>query len=185
MYRVDAEGVTDDTGITTFVSQGANALSISGDGTTIAAPARSLMSEPGPLAIWREGVGMAVVGLPPGAHSVDAAAMSYDGQTVVGTALGSGGIRAYMWSADLGMVDLQALIAASGVDLSDWQLQRATGVSADGLTIVGQGLHRVNSEWFDQSWIVTIPAPSAIAILAGASVLTVLRRRRHDVHGLA
>lgn len=178
VFRVDTAGTADDTTITTWVSQGANALAISGDGLCIAAPVRSLMNEPGPLAIWREGLGVEVVGLPPGAHSVDAAAMSFDGRTVVGIALGSSGVRAYLWSVDLGMVDLQTLIAASGVDLSDWQLQRATGVSADGLTIVGQGQHRVNGEWFDQSWIVTIPAPSTCSAAAAVGVLAAIRRRR-------
>ncbi|MBX3402454.1 MAG: hypothetical protein KF699_03480 [Phycisphaeraceae bacterium] len=178
VFRVGTDGSSDDTTITTWVSQGANALAISGDGLSIAAPVRTLMNEPGPLAIWREGLGVEVVGLPPGAHSVDAAAMSFDGQTVVGAALGSSGVRAYLWSADLGIVDLQTLIVASGVDLSNWQLQRATGVSSDGLTIVGQGLHRVNGEWFDQSWIVTIPSPSTLAVASAVCGLISVRRRR-------
>jgi len=69
------------------------------------------------------------------------AAASADAAVVVGMYRLAGGVeRAFRWSADAGMMPLKDYLAARGADVSQWlSLNRASGVSADGRTIVGWG----------------------------------------------
>ena len=62
------------------------------------------------------------------------------------------------------------LVNDCGLDLTGWQLYLATGVSDDGLTIVGYG-H--NPSGHGEAWIATIPEPATLSILAlsGVAVL--------------
>ncbi len=46
------------------------------------------------------------------------------------------------------------LVTDLGLDLTGWQLDTATGISADGMTIVGHGN---NPNGFTEAWIATIP----------------------------
>jgi probable HAF family extracellular repeat protein len=78
------------------------------------------------------------------AHSVSA-----DGSVIVGEAADGSAI---VWTAS-GARSLASLLRAYGVDLSDWRLDRATGVSDDGLVIVGWGSSPRNGI---QSWRVTL-----------------------------
>ena len=59
------------------------------------------------------------------------------------------------------------------LDLTGWALKSATGISADGLTIVGTGTNPVG---FDEGWIATIPEPSTLLLLGLGGLL--LRRRQ-------
>jgi hypothetical protein len=67
----------------------------------------------------------------------------------------TGAFAATLWTPGLGLVDLNAYLASRGVDLTGWYLGTATGISADGSVIVGQGSH--NGEL--RSWYVHLPAP--------------------------
>jgi hypothetical protein len=51
------------------------------------------------------------------------------------------------------------------VGLDDWTLTEANGVSYNGLTIVGTGLH----DGINGAWVATIPEPSTLglAVIAG------------------
>src|SRR5205807_504792 len=73
-----------------------------------------------------------------------------NGAMVVGTSAS----RAFLWRADIGMVDLSAYLSAEGVNLSGWVLTTANAVSADGLTLVGYGQHNGVQEAF----VVTLAA---------------------------
>ena len=80
-------------------------------------------------------------------------AVSGDGSMVVGYAsdgsveeLDSGSIvstgHAFLWTQTLGMVDLNNYLPTLGnINLSGWELREARGISADGSTIVGLGMH--------------------------------------------
>jgi probable HAF family extracellular repeat protein len=87
-----------------------------------------------------------------------ALATSGDGSVVVGDDYtGGGGGRAFVWTAQLGMVDLAQLLVARGVSISDWQyLQHAGGVSADGKKVAGFGQHYLLGP---RAFVVTIPPP--------------------------
>ncbi len=118
--------------------------------------------------IYTAGDGMTSIG---GGY---AKAVSADGSVVVGT--NSAG--AFYWTESGGMQNLKDLLISLGADLTawngiqQWTLTAATGVSADGKTIVGYGYNGSSPE----AWIATIPEPATILLLTfGAMVI----RKRH------
>jgi probable HAF family extracellular repeat protein len=130
---------------------------------------------------WTQATGMVGLGDLPGADIYSIAHdVSADGSVIVGVgeALREGispSRRAFYWTADSGMLDLQDTLVSLGVsNLDGWTLREALGVSADGLTIVGWGLHN-NTE---EAWVVTIPEPSSLVFSAsGAGALLWFYRR--------
>jgi hypothetical protein len=89
----------------------------------------------------------------------------------------------------MGMVSVANLLISHGVgNLSGWTLREALAVSADGTTIVGEG---IDPQGRQQAWRATIPAVPEPTTFAIASVcllalfLTACRRgqreRRTDV----
>lgn len=125
---------------------------------------------------WSTAEGMQDLGTLPGDATSEAFAVSADGKVVVGDSrpLGSPVGRAFLWSEDSGMLDLNAHLPTLGVDLNGWGLASATGISADGSVIVGEG-------WFNgasASWIVTgVPEPSTLALLLFSGLVASRRRR--------
>ena len=63
-----------------------------------------------------------------------------------------------------------------GLDLTGWQLNNATGISADGLTIVGYG---PNPNGDTEAWIAVIPEPSTGLLLMTGLLGFAYRQRRH------
>jgi probable HAF family extracellular repeat protein len=119
---------------------------------------------------WTAESGLVGLGdLPGGIFDSFALATSYDGSIVVG--MGSGSTynsEAFIWDSLNGMRNLrEVLIKEYGMtELSDWRLINATGISADGTTIVGAG---VNPSGYTEAWRVSgIPEPSsAFSLLVG------------------
>ena len=75
------------------------------------------------------------------AHGVNA-----DGSVVVGGATNANGFtRAFRWTAETGMQDLNELLKDVGVNMTGIELYQASGVSADGHFIVGTGHFRGNN----------------------------------------
>jgi hypothetical protein len=69
----------------------------------------------------------------------------------------------------------QVLTDEYGLDLGGWRLERATGVSDDGLVIVGTGR---NPGGNTEGWVATVPEPGRSVLLAtGAAVLAGARAR--------
>jgi probable HAF family extracellular repeat protein len=94
--------------------------------------------------------------------------ISADGSVIVGS-IGAFG-DPFIWDAVNGRRNLQSIGSAAG-----WHLHDARGVSADGKTIVGWG-HNPEDEI--EGWIITIPEPTSLSLLAAAGVATLRRRRR-------
>jgi hypothetical protein len=96
---------------------------------------------------------------------------------IVGTSLDQDGPAAFYWTASTDMLNLQDLLVSLGADnLNDWVLLEARGVSADGGTVAGRGIHNGREE----AWVATIPEPSTLgsAVVAGLGVLAVCFRRK-------
>jgi probable HAF family extracellular repeat protein len=105
---------------------------------------------------WSAAGGMVGLGdLPGGEFNSFANGVSADGQVVVGGSETAGGIRAMLWTAPSGMVDLKDYLLARGTgEVGDWTLLEAHGISSDGATIIGYG---VNPAGFTEPWIAHLP----------------------------
>jgi probable HAF family extracellular repeat protein len=114
-----------------------------------------------------------------------AQAVSADGKIVVGFYMTSQTPESFIWDSANGMRDLGGVLRDAGADLTGWKLASpglsepfgnwgAVGISADGTTIVGNGLH------FGQvaGWIATIPEPGSTTCVGGALLLSLVRRRK-------
>ena len=53
----------------------------------------------------------------------------------------------------------EALTEENGFDLTDWQIETATGISDDGTVIVGTGIIFQNLTYYREAWRAVIPAP--------------------------
>lgn len=108
--------------------------------------------------------------------------ISEDGNVVVGSY--GGFYDAFLWTPALGMVDLTTWLIAQGVDLTGWDLERATAVSRDGTAITGWGVY--NGQY--ASWVVTGLNLSPVAVPSSGGIGVMLccwdmfrpRRRRRQ-----
>ena len=90
--------------------------------------------------------------------------VSADGSTVVGkSSVGytSGPspepiYEAFVWDSANGMRELDDTLTGLGLNLTGWSLDEATGISADGNTIVGWGM---NPNGQREAWLATVPEP--------------------------
>jgi hypothetical protein len=73
------------------------------------------------------------------------------------------------------------LVGECGMDLTGWTLERATGVSADGITIVGYG---TNPYGFTERWIAVIPEPASFLLLAFGGLALLRTRKSSAFRGL-
>jgi len=97
---------------------------------------------------------------------------------IVGTHLLMGVVHrdAFIWDPEIGMRSLGAYLESLGVDLGGWDLWSATGISADGKTIVGYGENPLHQE---EAFIAVIPEPAtAVLVGFGLAGLAVTGRRR-------
>jgi probable HAF family extracellular repeat protein len=133
---------------------------------------------------WTLATGMVGLGDLPGGMSYSYAyGVSGDGESIVGVGFTANGNEAFIWDSTHGMRNLQAvLIAEYGVtNLGGWTLSSARAISADGSTIVGDG---INPSGQMEAWRVTgIPEPhGALFLFAGSSILF-RRFRPHQRNG--
>jgi len=108
---------------------------------------------------WTAREGMKGLGdLPGGRFQSCAYDVSADGSVVVGFAdsgTGDDGVEAFIWHAEHGMTSLKKVLTDKfALDLTGWVLEKARGISDDGLTIVGEG---INPDGVLKGWIATIP----------------------------
>jgi probable HAF family extracellular repeat protein len=114
---------------------------------------------------WTSGGGFVELGFLPGLSSSSALAASGNGSVIVGWGSDGGSTyQASIWDAADGTRNLQSVLTSSyGLNLTGWTLEQATGISADGNTIVGYGIDpRGNTE----AWVVQVPEPATLALVA-------------------
>lgn len=106
---------------------------------------------------WTAATGLVSLGdLAGGAVRSEALAVSADGSVVVGTAEGATlGDGAFIWDATNGLRSLRAILTAAGL-AKGWNINAATGISADGTKIVGYG---TDKNGVQQAWLVDFDAP--------------------------
>jgi probable HAF family extracellular repeat protein len=146
--------------ITLPLASGATAstvFAVSADGSVIL----GWCGNPGPgmsdLCRWAAASAWAVEDLGPMVLPNNVRGASVQTLTVVGTAgLGGSSSHAFLWTPALGMVDLNAYLPTRGISLAGWELTWANAVSADGLTIVGHGLHGGGNA---EAWVADLHQP--------------------------
>lgn len=146
------------------------ATSVSADGSAIV----GLALNPGPTAFyWTAEKGMTDLGRPQGGNSSAAWAISATGSVVVGDAGVSGERVPAIWNEMDGMRNLIDVFFERGLgsEIEGWDLEQATGVSADGLTVVGWGF---NPEGNEEAWVAYLGEPSLVEIPALTSATLVL-----------
>lgn len=129
---------------------------------------------------WSEATGLEELGILAGGFFVRGAAtaISGDGSTIIGYERGFGPPTAgigFIWRDGVGMVNLTEYVQGLGIDTQGLVLSLPLGISEDGKTIVGAG--RPEDGFGIVPWVVTIPTPSALAVL-GLGGLVATRRRR-------
>jgi probable HAF family extracellular repeat protein len=120
--------------------RGSAARAISADGSVIVGGSESAAGYMEAFR-WTRETGMVGLGYLPGGFSSYANAVSADGAVVVGGGNSAKGPKtAFVWTAEKGMQPLADELAAQGVkNVAGWTLEEATGVSADGKTVIGVG----------------------------------------------
>jgi len=142
------------------------AEAISPDGSVIVGSVSDIWGRP-EASRWTEN-GVEKLGLLPGTYASIAMGASLGGSVIVGIAYS--GIRlettVFVWDESSGMRNLKHVLQDDyGLDLTGWHLNgcgpfyggRETGVSADGLTIVGSG---TNPSGNVEAWIAVLGEPT-------------------------
>lgn len=165
-FRWTSGGGMQSLGLLSAADGASSAWGVNADGSVVAG------SSGNNAVTWTNGVAQNI-GMLPGATSAIAYTLSDDGSLVGGYSFFGFEATATLWSQTLGTVDLNTYLPTLGIDLTGWELDYTRDISADGSTIVGEGLF--NGE--PRGWVVTIPSPGA-ATLLGLSGLMAARRRR-------
>ncbi len=158
-----------------------SAVALSGDGETIAGYGGFSQPYYGSAYVWTEDAGKTRIGTYEDEYRNFPYDLSYDGSVVVGGLFDDYAMEeedvyiAYIWTEEDGVrLVKDMLVDQYGLDLVGWNLAIATGISDDGMTIVGSGY---NPDGVEEGWIATIPEPATIILLVLGGVI--LRRTRY------
>ncbi len=129
------------------------ALGVSSDGSIVLGHSNSASG--GEAFLWTQSGGMVGLGdLPGGIFDSYAFDASDDGSIVVGRGHSALGQEAVVWDNSSGMQEVKQILVNGGINLTGWTLVEATGISADGRTLVGWGF---NPSGNFEAWIATLP----------------------------
>src|ERR1035441_7594918 len=132
-----------------------SAAGISADGSVIVGSGSSTSGEQ--AFRWTAGSGMVGLGYLPGTTNSGAAAVSGDGSVVVGTSYTASGNQAFRWTAGSGMQSLRDVLVTNGLNLDPADVQIASGISADGNTIVGTDYYSTSDFDYELGYVATLP----------------------------
>ena len=137
------------------------AYGVSADGSVMVGGLWSF-NHPGTAFRWRAESGATDLGTLPGDTHSRAYGVSADGSVVVGQSVYLQLVgnfveknTAFIWDAEHGMRPIADVLAAAGIDTSDWQLESAEGISADGKVVAGNA--RSLDGTHPEAWIATLP----------------------------
>ncbi|GJQ28885.1 MAG: hypothetical protein HBSAPP03_07690 [Phycisphaerae bacterium] len=126
--------------------------------------------------MWIDGQ-VVPLGFAPGWFRGTAIAVNDSGSVIVGS-LGAGPLTqtAAIWTPDRGGEPLSTYLAFHGIAVpGNVNLLTATCVSADGMTIGG---YTESASGHQEGFVVTIPAPGAVTLVAPGVIAGLCRRRR-------
>lgn len=129
---------------------------ISSDGSIIAG------SSKGQAVRWQNGL-VEPLGLSAGLQYSSASSINANGQVIGGVAIDNDP-KAFIWTPTTGAIDLQARLVSQGMNLSAWQLQDVSGISADGTVLTGSGLLNGQPAGWVISGFSAIPEPTPVAL---------------------
>jgi probable HAF family extracellular repeat protein len=161
------------------------ATDVSADGSVVVGASQSDLCNEAFRWDWEDGVMKGLGTLPSLGITSIALAVSADGSVIVGyvgaSSIFGPSVGAFIWDETHGMRSLRGVLVDDfALDLTGWTLTSATGVSADGSTIVGEG---INPDGFNEGWIAVLPVPEpAMEWLGAAAIMSLAyfaRRRRH------
>ena len=133
------------------------AYGVSSDGLTIVGTGAGTYDQH-PVMWTPEGALVDLGLLPAGSIPGEALAVSADGSVVVGVMYTWNGDEAFVWDPINGIRHLgDLMVDGYGVELRGWTLLRATGVSDDGMIVVGEG---VSPEGRLEGWTASIHCPA-------------------------
>jgi hypothetical protein len=130
----------------------------------------------GSSSIWTPHAGEQRIG-----YRFDASAITPDGSLVVGSDRIDWKDVAMIWSTEHGLRRLDHWLINQfelGDELAGWRLLSADDISADGKTIVGNGINPMGEK---QGWRVTVPEPGAFGLMitAGGGLVAIFGRKHH------
>lgn len=125
---------------------------------------------------WREGVGLRLLqDFVGGSTLARANDLTDDGSLIVGFGSDVVGRQAAIWVNGAPAVRAQDFLLSMGVaGMDGWRLTDVSGISPDGLTLVGTG---INPDGLTEGWVARIPGAPTASLLA-VNLLLVRRRRR-------
>jgi probable HAF family extracellular repeat protein len=123
--------------------------------------------------IWDAVNGMQVLGSPTASSPFNIAFDVSDTGVVVGLVDGPAGAQAALWTIDGQFILIQDMLATIP-GLSDWTVEAATGISADGNTILLIGYNSLGDY---SSALLTIPTPASSALMVLGGLVAARRRR--------
>jgi probable HAF family extracellular repeat protein len=165
------------------------ASAVSADGIVVVGVANMAGHDPSQALRWTSSTGIVGLGFLPGGSSSSATAVNADGSVIVGVSnTATASEVAFRWTSATGMQSIQALLAASGVNVTGWNLRVAYGVSSNGQVIVGQGQ---NPSGQTEAWIARLsgggpgpgPGPGLITISNVLQSLASLQGTVESGHG--